>query len=190
MLTQKKVFRILKKNKEVFYIILAGLFFSMMIVDTDLWQPLLTDLGMPVYGLGFVFAGISLVSAIIPFSSRYLQKFKIKNVFISLLTFRILLFLLVYLLYPPLFLYGAVMFILSESLMSLRHPIIGPYFQDKVPTKVRATLTSIRSMGSQVGLLVGGLLIGFLADIIGVQNVIPLTGIFGLFAIYCFSRLK
>ena len=45
-------------------------------------------------------------------------------------------------------------------------------------------------MGVQLGYAVGLLILGFLADIIGVQKVIPLTGIFGLIAIYCFFKIK
>ena len=178
------------RHKNVFYLILASIFFAMMIVDEDYWQPFLTDLGMPIYALGFVFAGIAAISAIIPFTAKYFSKYKVKNVFIFLISFRILLLTLVLLLHPPLFIYGIGIFILSESLVSLRHPILGPYFQKNVPKKVRATVTSIKSMGTQLGLGLGGLILGFLADIVGVQILIPLTGIFGLTAIYCFTKIK
>jgi MFS family permease len=177
-------------HKTVFYLVLASIFFAMMIVDGDYWQPFLTDLGMPIYALGFVFAGVSAISAIIPFTARFFSKYKVKNVFILFISFRIILLLSVLLLYPPLFLYGIGIFILSEAFISLRHPVLEPYFQKQIPKKVRATVTSIKSMGTQLGFALGGLIIGFLADLFGVQTVIPLTGIFGLIAIYCFTRIK
>lgn len=174
----------------IFYLILAGIFFSMMMVDGDYWQPVLKNLGLPVYALGFVFSGVSAISMIVPLTARYFSKFKIKNVLIFLIIIRILVLSLVLFLYPGLFIYGVVIFIFSESLISLRHPLIGPYFQKYLPKNVRATITSVKSMGTQLGLGLGLLIFGYLADIMGPQKIIPLTGIFGLVAIYCLIKIK
>ncbi|MBW2998943.1 hypothetical protein KY321_05375 [Candidatus Woesearchaeota archaeon] len=67
---------------------------------------------------------------------------------------------------------------------------MGPYFQKHLPKKIRATITSVKSMGNQLGMAVGLLIFGFLADFIGPQKIIPLAGIFGLMAIYCLVKIK
>ena len=177
-------------HKIIFYLVLASIFLAMMIMDGDYWQPFLKNLGMPVYALGIVFSIVSAVSMIIPLTARYLDKYKIQNVFIVLIGIRILLLSSVLFLYPNLFILGAGIFIFSSGLMSLRHPLIEPYFQKHLPKKVRATITSVKSMGVQMGMGLSALLFGFLADIIGVQKIIPLTGVFGLVAMYYFYKIR
>jgi MFS family permease len=171
------------------YLILSGIFLSIMMIDADFWQPFLADLQMPIYLLGIVFSIISAVSMVVPFTARYLAKYKIKNVLISMVLLRILVLSTVLFLYPGLFIWGIAVFIFSEGLISLRHPVIMPYFQKHLPKHIRATISSIKSMGVQLGFGLGLLIFGFLADIIGVQFVIPLTGVFGLVAIYFFLKL-
>lgn len=172
------------------YLIFSSIFLSIMMIDADFWQPFLADLQMPVYLLGVVFSIISVVSMIVPFTARYLAKYKLKNVLIIMVLVRILILSTVLFLYPGLFIWGIAVFIFSEGIISLRHPLIMPYFQKHLPKHIRATISSIKSMGVQLGFGVGMLIFGFLADIIGVQHVIPLTGVFGLVAIFFFMKLK
>ena len=179
-----------KSHNTTKYLILASIFMAMMIVDQDFWQPFLVDLNMPAYMLGIIFSLIAAVSMIVPFTARYLEQYRVKNVFRTIIIMRILILSAVLLLYPGLFILGAGIFIFSEGLMSLRHPLMEPYYQKHLPTKIRATITSIKSMGTQFGLGIGVLGFGFIADIIGVQNTIPLTAVFGILAIYCFSKIK
>ncbi len=179
-----------KTHKITKYLILASIFLAMMTVDKDFWQPLLTDLNMPIHYLGIIFSIVSAVSMIIPFTARYLEKYKVKNVFIIIIILRILLFGVILLLYPGLFIVGAGIFIFSEGLLSLRFPLLEPYYHKHLPKNIRATIASVKSMGIQLGLGIGLLCFGYLTDIIGVQNTIPLTGIFGLVAIYFFSKIK
>jgi len=186
----KKGINFSRNHNTTKFLILASIFMAMMIADGDYWQPFLTNLNMPIYMLGIVFSIVSAVSMIVPFTARYLEKYKVKNVFRVIIIMRIILLSTVLLLYPGLFILGAGIFIFSDGLMSLRHPLMNPYYQKNLPKKIRATITSIKSMGTQLGLGIGSLIFGFLADIIGVQKIIPLTGVFGLIAIYCFSKIK
>lgn len=186
----KKGIKFSKNHNTTKYLILASVFMAMMIIDGDYWQPFLTDLNMPVYLLGIIFSIVSAVSMIIPFTARYLEKYKVKNVFITIIILRILVLSSVLFLYPGLFIIGAGIFIFSEGLLSLRFPLMEPYYHKHLPKKIRATITSVKSMGTQLGMGIGSLLFGYLADVIEVQNIIPLTGIFGLVAIYCFSKIK
>ena len=172
------------------YIVLASIFMSMMLLDQDYWQPFLTDLNMPVYLLGIIFSVISAITMIIPFSVRYLDKYKVKNILILMISIRIIILSLVLLLSPGLFIIGAGFYIFSESLVSLKNPILGPYFQKHLPSKIRATITSVKSMGTQLGYVIGGLFMGYFADKVGVQYMIPFTGIFSLAAIYYLFKIK
>lgn len=186
----KKGLKFSRTHNTTKYLVLASIFMAMMIVDGDYWQPFLVDLNMPIYMLGIVFSIVSAVSMVIPFTARYLEKYKVKNIFRVIIIMRIVLLSTVLFLHPGLFILGAGIFIFSEGLLSLRFPLMEPYYQKHLPKKIRATITSVKSMGTQFGLGIGSLIFGFLADIIGVQNIIPLTGVFGLVAIYCFSKIK
>ena len=179
-----------RTHKTTRYLILASVFMAMMIADGDFWQPFLENLNMPIYMLGIVFSSASAVSMIVPFTARFLQRYKVKDVFIIMIIGRTILLCSILLLYPGLFFVGAGVFILSEGLISIRHPLMGPFYQKHLPKNIRATITSIKSMGTQIGLAAGTLFLGFIADYIGPQKVIPLTGIFGILAIICFYKIK
>ena len=186
----KKGIKFSKTHKTTRYLILASIFLAMMTVDKDFWQPFLTDLNMPIHQLGVIFSIVSAISMIVPFTARYLEKYKVKNTIIIIIIFRIILFGFILFLYPGLFIIGAGMFIFSEGILSLRFPVVEPYYHKHLPKKIRATITSIKNMGIQLGLAVGLLIFGYLADIIKIQYTIPLTGAFGLVAIYFFSKIK
>jgi predicted MFS family arabinose efflux permease len=186
----KQGVRFCRSHNRTRYLILASIFMAMMVINSDYWQPFLSSLNMPVYWLGIIYSVISAISMLVPFTARYLANYNIKDVFKILIMSRILLLLLVLLLYPGLFVYGALIFILTESIFSLRNPLLEPFYQKQLPKKIRATVTSVKSMGTQLGYGIGSLAIGYLADIIGVQNIIAFTGIFGLVAIYYFSKIR
>lgn len=179
-----------RHHKNTFYLVLATIFFALLMIDADFWPPLLQDFGMPLYGIGILSSILFLISGILPFSARYLQKYSIKNVFTLLISVRILVLLTVWIVLPGQFLLAAWIYLISEILMGMHNPLIGPYFQKQIPKRVRATVTSIKSMALQLGLGVGILVFGALSDVFSLQTIIPLTGVFGIAAIYCFQKLK
>jgi len=186
----KKGLKYSLKNNNVKYLIFATLFLAIVSLDFDYWQPFLTGLDMPVYLLGILFSVLSLVGVINPFLTRHLQKYRIKNVLSSLILFRILIVIPVLFLYPGLVFLGMGIFILGQGSWFLERPLIGPYFQKHLPKKIRATVTSLKSMSLQLGMGLGTLLFGFLADVIGVQRLIPTISLFGLFGLYFLRKIK
>lgn len=131
----KKGFNYCINHKNTLYITLSGIFISIMLLDYDYWQPFLTDLGMPVHYLGYLASIMMFIMMIIPFTARYLEKYKVKNVMMILVSSRILIFLAIILLKPGVFIIAAGIFLFSSILPALRFPIIEPYFQKTIPKK-------------------------------------------------------
>ena len=186
----KKGFKFVKTHTQTKLIILATIFIAMIGISDEYWQPFLIEINMPTYYLGILFSIISLISMIIPFSARYLEKYNVKHSLIIITILRILITIPVLFLTSGSYLLGASIFIFSNGLLSLRFPLIEPLYHSNIPKKIRATITSIKSMGTQVGLGVGSLIIGYFADIIGPQKIIPLTGLFGIIAIFFLAKIK
>ncbi|MFT4313347.1 MAG: hypothetical protein ACMXYA_02980, partial [Candidatus Woesearchaeota archaeon] len=134
--------------------------------------------------VGILFSLVAIISTIIPFFARALKKVSITKAVSFIAGIRIVVISSVLFLYPGLFLIGAVVFVFTQSVHNLRYPILEPYFQRQVPSKIRATVSSVKSMVNQTGIGLMTLFAGVLADTIGLSNTIFFTSLFGLLGVY------
>ena len=172
------------KKKHIFFLMLAFVSFSLTTVDSDFWQPFLVDLELPTFMVGLLFSLVAVVSTIIPFIARSLKNISITKAVSIIALIRIAVISSVLFLYPGLFMLGAVVFVFTQSIHHLRYPILEPYFQKKVPSSIRATVSSVKSMVNQTGIGLMTLFAGVLADYIGLSNTIFFTSLFGILGAY------
>ena len=157
---------------------------------SDGWQPLLVNFSMPKYGLGIIFSIVAAVSMVVPFLSRFLLKFKVKNAIAITLAFNMLLLFSLIFLYPPMFMFAAIIFVFNNGIWYLNNPLLQSYFHKFIPTKIRATVISTKSMFNKLAIILSSLAAGVLMDSFGPQKVIALGSLFGIFAIWCYLKIK
>ncbi|MEK6863677.1 MAG: MFS transporter [Nanoarchaeota archaeon] len=177
-------------HKVILLLVLGGAFAILMESASDGWQPLLVNFSMPKYGLGIIFSIVAAVSMVVPFLSRFLLKFKVKNAIAITLAFNMLLLFSLIFLYPPMFMFAAIIFVFNNGIWYLNNPLLQSYFHKFIPTKIRATVISTKSMFNKLAIILSSLAAGVLMDSFGPQKVIALGSLFGIFAIWCYLKIK
>lgn len=189
-LNSKKGLRFTVTHKVVFLIVLAGLFTQLMVIGDNGWQPFLVSLGMQEYQLGYTYSILAAIVMVVPFLSRLLVKFKPKNIISIIVFIRMALLFSLLFIYPPLFFLAAIVFVMDSGLFSLKDPIIQTYFHKFIPTKIRATVVSSKSMFSQLTIALTALIAGVFLDIFGPQKVLAFGSLFGIIAIILYQKIK
>jgi MFS family permease len=186
----KEGLRLIRSNTTLFLLVLGALFTGLMAVGGNGWQPFLVELQLPEYALGFVYSVLSAAVMISPFLSRLFMNMKVKNAVSIILVVRTALLFSLLFVYPPLFLVAAAIFVLNGSLDATTDPLLQTYFHKFVPERIRATVVSAKSMIGSVVMVVPVLVAGFLLDAFGPQKVLALTGLFGIFAVITYQKIK
>ncbi|MFA6088553.1 MAG: MFS transporter [Candidatus Woesearchaeota archaeon] len=186
----KKGLKYLKNHAILFYLILGVLFISVIDILFDYWQPFLISVGMPIYYIGSFFSIIAIIKIFSPFIVKKFSKNNEKKIIICMVLFVVILLSLIFALSYVGFIIVAILIGLFAIIKTAKYIVISSYFQKQVPTKARATLTSTKNMFSQAFLAFFALLLGYLADIIGIRYVILSVIPFGLLGILFFLRIK
>ena len=88
------------------------------------------------------------------------------------------------------FIFGAIIFIIVNSSRSINNPLLMTYFHKFVPSKMRATVISVKSMSLQLIVAIFSLVAGGLLDVFGPQKILAISGLFGVFAILTYRRIE
>jgi len=179
------------KSKELLFLLIAVFFFVLGTQSWDVvWQPFITGLGLKTYQLGYVFSFISVILIGIPFLSKpILKKFgKEKYYLATLVVAEAALLLLVSLVSSVLM--GVLMMVLLNIVYELESPVNSKFFQRIIPTKMRATLGSLKSMITGTAAAVGILIAGVIADLVGPKMTIVYSAFFMVPAIYFYLRIR
>lgn len=190
ILDSKKSIKFSITHKNVFLLLIAGIFVSLMGIGDTGWQPLLVSFTMPVHQLGYLMSIASIFSIIIIVFSGFLTKFKPKYSVSFLLLFEIILLLSLLFISPPHFLVLAFIMIIIQSMSVARDPILQSYLHDFIPEEIRATVVSTQSMFLTLFISLSSILGGFLLDIYGPQQVIAFSSLFGLIGIFFYLKIK
>jgi len=178
------------KQKTIFLLMLGGIFVGLMACGDIGWQPFLVSLSMPVPVLGVLYSVMAALLIITPFLSKLLFKIKVKNVLAASAFIRMILLLSLLLIYPPFYLVASAICILDSVFKTLKDPLAQTYFHKFVPEDVRATVVSVGSMASHITYSVFELGAGVLLDVFGPQKILALGGLFGVFAIATYLKIK
>jgi len=186
----KTALRFTFSHKVVFLLVLSTMFIALMGIGSIGWQPFFVGLSLPTYALGIVYSIVALAMIIFPFLSRLFVRMKVKHALSLTIMIRVALLFSLLLLYPPLYLFAVIIFILDTGLQSVGDPLLGPYFHAFVPDKIRATVVSAKNMLVSAVIAIISLAPGVLMDMFGPQKVLALGGLFGIFAIITYQKIK
>ena len=85
---------------------------------------------------------------------------------------------------------AALILIILSVRWSMFNPVFEPYFQNILPTEIRATMGSFRNMVYAIGLLIGDIILSLFTDSFGPGNMLVLGGLITLPAILFFFSAK
>lgn len=177
-------------SKRVLVLLLLGsIAFSFMRFASEAWEPFLVQLGLPTYTLGYLFSLFGLVLVGIPFLSRYFAKFSVRSVLLVTTFFEAILLSLLFFIASPLVIPGIIIYLLIDVGGTIRLPLRSAFMQEFIPKKIRATVGSVQSMILSLVGVITGLFAGFLIDLLGMQFVIAVQGIFGVAVLLIYRLL-
>ena len=181
--------RLLKSDRNLGMAFVATAFMALLFLDNGFWQPLLVDLELPVAGIGYVTAGAALVGAVVSLVIPRLGSFDFRVLLASGIVTKMILLIAVPLLYGPRYLIASAMFVALEATGTFEGPLLNPYIQQRLPSRLRATAVSIKSMLFKVIMGIGGITLGIVADRTSLRTVFPIIAVFGFGALWALSRM-
>lgn len=178
------------RHKVIYFSIIAGVFTQLMFCGGIGIQQFLLSLGMEENQLGYLYSIAAGVGTITVFLSRFLVKFKPKNL-MSVIVLVIMLLLLSLSFVPPtFFILACIVFIMKDGILKLGIPIYQTYLHSFIPGKIRASTLSVNNMISKLVITVSALVAGAFLDVFGPQKVLSLAGLFGIGAIFFYQKIK
>ncbi|MBI4154077.1 MFS transporter [Candidatus Woesearchaeota archaeon] len=154
------------------------------------WQPFLLQNGIPAHYIGYL-AGIGwAVSGLMPFAARFLvRKVKYEHSYLSYLSWlTAALHLLLLVVLSPF--YVSFVYVFRFLRFGLHEPILDPYFQMFVPSKIRSTLGSMKSMVIDISYIAADVLFALFAERLGLSRVMFISGLLILPAAYVFHKIR
>lgn len=154
------------------------------------WYPFLQELGFKDHWFGYLSSSIYVLGIFLPYFTKPLTK-KLgshKNYLaITLVVMSLLLFLTIFV---KGIIFALLIYLLYRSAQNLHNPVRAVYFQKFLPKKMRATITSLRSMIIALTAIIALPLAGFVADTIGPQKTIFLGAFILIPAIILYSKIN
>tara|TARA_Y100000310_G_C20703043_1_gene831898 strand:+ start:11244 stop:12458 length:1215 start_codon:yes stop_codon:yes gene_type:complete len=179
------------KHPVVFYLILGMAFVAAALELSGLgWQPYILSTGFKLHYLGYLGAAASAVNIFAPFLSKFLiKKIKYERYYLAFTNFIVAaVFISFFYLMSPIV--AGLTFIFIGMKYGLERPVMNPYFQKFVPSKIRATVGSLQGAARSIGWIVGDIVAILFMDSLGVQNIMGIAGILLLPAIFFFFKAK
>jgi len=165
--------------------VIAGMFSSMIT-----WYPYLQGLGFKNHWFGYLLSGTFALGIFSPFLVKPLMK-KVKSYkkYLMALTF-ISAILVALVIFANILAIALALFLMLTFIGFIYGPADETFFQGLVPSKMRATITSFRSMWISIPAIIAPPLAGFIADKITPQYTIALSAIILIPVIVLFTRIK
>jgi len=175
----------------LFYIIFAGMIaaLSINLQGGIAWIPLLKDLGMKEYYFGYLWSIMALIMAISPiFAVKFLKRGKEINFTILALILGAITITLVLLIHNIVL--ALIVMLFGLFFYSSREPSVEVYFHRFVPSKLRATIGSVKNMMFSIVIIIVLPLEGWLVDNIGPKYTIFISAILMIPAIILYYKIK
>lgn len=164
--------------------------FINMFTGPIVWYPLLLNLGFQEHWFGYLFSATFALGVFIPHFTKPLIK-KLGGYKNYLIVVLLAMFLFLFLVgFINILLYLTILFILYTSMYDFYGPVRSIYFQKFVPSKMRATISSFRSMLGSFTVIIAAPLSGFVADKIGPQYTILFGSFILIPAIILYSKIN
>jgi len=179
------------KHKIIFWLLLAGFIMMLAVAFSDgfAYVPYLKSLGFPDYAFGYYFSGISLVAALAPLTIKFIRTKRKEIKFLIWATFLgSVLLLLLYLAVN--YIQALIILFLSSFFFCAKYPIEQPFLNSFIPTKMRATILSFKSMIYSLAGVIALPIAGFLVDKIGALNTIGISALLGIPSIIAYLMIR
>jgi MFS family permease len=187
----KKSLKYSYNHHVLFYIIFAG---TIAMLASNLqggisWIPLLKSLGMKEYYFGYLWSIMALVMAISPiFAIKFLRKEKERNFIIITSILWVVTTALV--IFANNIILALIVMLLGLFFYCSANPSEEVYFHRFVPSKLRATVGSVKNMMFSIAVIIILPIEGWLVDNIGSKHTIFISAILMIPAIILYSRIK
>ncbi len=165
----KAGFHLIKTERNLLLFVISIFFTSFFMIGGLVWQPFITELGLPVYMLGFVFAGAALINVIVPNLHNKAAKFFGSEKWMVVGEYIVdgALFALLYIITSPWI--AIAFFYISMIGNGVVSPFWRSYIHPYTPSKIRATTSSIINFIFGIGGIMAFLIGGFIAQNIGLH---------------------
>jgi ACS family tartrate transporter-like MFS transporter len=163
--------------------------FSLNIQGNVAWIPLLSGFGMKEYYFGYLWSVLAFITAVSPFiATRILKKGKERKFVIgALILWAVSTAFIVFA--NNIVIALAIMF-LAMLFYSSKGPCEEVYFHRFIPSKLRATVGSVKNMALSLAIIIALPIEGFLVDNIGAKYTILISSVLMIPAIILYSRIK
>ena len=153
-------------------------------------QPLLVDLGMAEYQLGYLYSITALVNIGMSFLSRKFINRDPRNLMTVVVLIVMALLLCLLFVYPPFFYIACFIFIMRDGMFNFGIPVLFTYVHGYIPEKIRATVISAKSMLDQLVIALAYVGAGSLMDVFGTKHVLAFTSLFGIIVIFFYRKMQ
>lgn len=153
------------------------------------WTALLKELNFPDAYFGYLWSALSLFGMMAIFTSSKLVKRGKEKGFI-VITLLVATGILVFLLLPQTLTSALIILSISSLFFQIRGPASDIYFHRFIPSGLRATMGSVKSMLVAVAAILSSVLAGYLLDIIGAKWTILISIPLVIPAIWLFMKIK
>ncbi|MFH0906367.1 MAG: MFS transporter, partial [archaeon] len=191
-LQTKDCLKFINKNRVARYIIIASIFISIWICFCNfnsLWQPFLKELGLEEYKFGFIITISGILGIIAPYLSKLFKSNNKENRLVAYFVFGLII-ISFFSIFANNYIFGAVIFILLMMLQDIYIPLRENIFQNSIPSKIRATTISFRSLIMSIGFIIATPIATFIAQNFGLRYTIGLSGILLIPAIILYYKIK
>ena len=178
-------------NKQVLYLLIAVIFIS---IGSEfvmvLKQPYMELMGIPREFFGYLAAIGSAICVGTPFLAKAIaQRTQNKNYYLAIHTL-IFAIIMVTIIFVNMAWLAALVLVILSLRWSMFNPVFEPYFQNILPTEIRATMGSFKNMVFAAGLLIGDVIISAFTDSVGPGTMLVIGGFITLPAILFFFAAK
>jgi DHA3 family tetracycline resistance protein-like MFS transporter len=180
------------KHNVLFYMLAAVLFigFASAFSGDFLWQPLLKQVGLPLYAFGYLFSGITLLGTITPYLAKPLLRIMGSEKRLLALMIGVQCVFGVMTIFVSHWFFGVLLCSILVFAWDIEQPVEQAYAQKFIPSRMRATIISFRSMLMSISFGIGSPIGGYLADTIGIKQTIAIGGLIIIPAAIFYMAIK
>jgi predicted MFS family arabinose efflux permease len=186
----KDGFKLILARRTLLFFILAVFFNSFVLMGEIIWQPFLIELGWKLPSLGILYGGAVIIGVLAPMLSVKLVKYLKSDKWVLILEDLVtgVLFIIVALITSPIL--AVVIFYLIKFGDKLRSPIKSHFLHKHIPSKIRATVSSIKSLVESLGAAIAVLLAGVVIDTWGFNVALIFVGLATIPTAICYLMIK
>jgi MFS family permease len=153
------------------------------------WTPFLKSYNFPDWGFGYLWSAMALVGVFAPLLSKKITK-KNKERKMLIITASLSLIMGFFVLAANSLAFIIFLLFLGSFLIDFEIPIWNVYFHRHIPSKIRATVGSVRGMLFSLAGIVSLPLAGFIADKFGGRIAVFIASMIAIPVIFLYSRIK